>query len=257
MIDQNSKSQLRLETHLEKSSAPQESLVLNLLFNLLVPTIILKTLSNEDYLGIKLAVITALVFPLVYGLRDLIKRKVFNFFSALGFISVLLTGGLTLLELDAIYYAIKEASIPGLFGLATLLSLKTSTPLVRTFVLNDNLVNIELIYKALEKNQRSGEFESLLVNGSWILAGGFFLSASLNYVLAIVLLTAQPGTVLFNEQLGDMIFLSFPVIMVPVTIVLLGNLYYLLKGITRITGLTLEELFNLKDEEQTGPDSEI
>ena len=80
MIDQNSESQLRLETHLEKSSAPQESLVLNLLFNLLVPTIILKTLSTEDYLGIKLAVITALVFPLVYGLRDLIKRKVFNFF---------------------------------------------------------------------------------------------------------------------------------------------------------------------------------
>ena len=72
-----------------------------------------------------------------------------------------------------------------------------------------------------------------------------------------MLLTAQPGTVLFNEQLGDMIFLSFPVIMVPVTIVLLGNLYYLLKGITRITGLTLEELFNLKDEEQTGSDSEI
>ena len=170
---------------------------------------------------------------------------------------MLLTGGLTLLELDAIYYAIKEASIPGLFGLATLLSLKTSTPLVRTFVLNDNLVNIELIYKALAKNRRSEEFESLLVNGSWILAGGFFLSASLNYVLAIVLLTAQPGTVLFNEQLGNMIFLSFPVIMVPVTIVLLGNLYYLLKGITRITGLTFEELFNLKDEEQTGPDREI
>jgi hypothetical protein len=243
MIDHNSKSQLRLETHSYKKPVPKESLVLNLLFNLVVPTMILKQLSSEDHLGIKLAVITALAFPLVYGLRDLIKRKVFNFFSALGFISVLLTGGLTLLEMDAIYYAIKEASIPGLFGLATLLSLKTSTPLVRTFVLNENLVDIELILGALAKNERKEEFEALLINSSWILAGGFFLSASLNYGLAIVLLTAEPGTVLFNEQLGDMIFLSYPVIVLPVLIILMGNLYYLLNGISRITELPLERVF--------------
>ena len=248
MIDQNSKSQSRLEMSVEKRPVQQESLVINLLFNLVLPTIILKALSNEDYLGIKLAVITALAFPLIYGLRDLIKRKVFNFFSALGFISVLLTGGLTLLELDAIYYAIKEASIPGLFGLATLLSLKTPTPLVRTLLLNENLVDLELIHSALARNERKEEFESLLFNGSWILAGGFFLSACLNYILAIALLTAEPGTVLFNEQLGNMIFLSFPVIMLPVMLVLMGNLYYLFNGISRITELPLEEVFKLKDE---------
>ena len=248
MIDQNSKSQSRLEMSSGKRPVQQESLVMNLLFNLVLPTMILKALSNEDYLGIKLAVITALAFPLIYGLRDLIKRKVFNFFSLLGFISVLLTGGLTLLELDAIYYAIKEASIPGLFGLATLLSLKTPTPLVRTLLLNENLVDIELIDSALARNDRKEEFESLLFNGSWILAGGFFLSACLNYILAIVLLTAEPGTVLFNEQLGNMIFLSFPVIMLPVMLVLMGNLYYLFNGISRITELPLEEVFKLKDE---------
>jgi len=48
------------------------------------------------------------------------------------------------------------------------------------------------------------EFDQLLINASWILAGSFLLSAVLNYFLAVYLLTADPGTQAFNEQLGKM-----------------------------------------------------
>jgi hypothetical protein len=184
----------------------------------------------------------AVLFPVSYGVRDFMTRGKYNFFSALGIVSVLFTGGVNLLELDASYIAIKEAAIPGLFGLATLLSLKTSKPVIRMLMLNDTLFEVDKVAAALEKNGRTDEFNRLLVNGSWILAGGFLLSSILNYGLAKALLTATPGTVAFNEQLGTMQFLSFPVIVLPSMLILFANLFYLVRGMTRLTGLPWEDL---------------
>lgn len=224
----------------------QESLLVNLLFNLLIPTLVLTKLSGEDYLGIKLSIIVGLSFPFIYGVRDFMNRGKINFFSALGVVSVALTGGISLLQLDAIYIAIKEASIPAIFGLATLISLKTPQPLVRTFLLNDSVMDTQKISEALKNNGRSKEFDQLLFNASLILAGSFFLSSTLNYLLAVILLTAAPGTVTFNEQLGEMTALSFPVIALPAMLVLTADLYYIFRGITRLTGLSLEDIVKHK-----------
>ena len=230
----------------EKAPEKQESLLLNLAFNLLVPTLVLTKLSDPEFLGIKLAIVVALSFPIGYGIHDFLTRGKLNFFSALGVVSVALTGGISLLELDAIYIAIKEASIPAIFGAATLISLKTSQPLIHTFLLNDAILEIKKINTALKDNGRKPEFDKLLINASWILAGSFFLSSLLNYLLAVIILTADPGTVAFNEQLGKMTALSFPVIALPAMLVMMGNLFYLFRGITKLTGMSLEEIIKQK-----------
>jgi hypothetical protein len=229
-----------------KEPVKQESLLINLACNLLIPTLILTKLSGEDYLGIKLAIVIALSFPIVYGVHDFFTRGKLNFFSALGVVSVTLTGGISLMELDAIYIAIKEASIPAIFGMATLLSLKTSQPLIHTFLLNEAILDLQKINRALNDNGRNQDFDKLLINASWILAGSFFLSSVLNYLLAVIILTAEPGTVAFNEQLGKMTALSFPVIALPAMLVLTADLFYLFKGITRLTGIPLEEIIKQK-----------
>lgn len=234
------------ETHSDKPAEKQESLLLNLLCNIILPTLILTKLSNEDYLGIKLAIIVALAFPLIYGLHDFITRGKLNFFSGLGVVSVSLTGGISLLEMDAIYIAIKEASIPGVLGIATLLSLKTSQPLIHTLLLNDKVFDVGRINQALDSNDSQSEFDQLLINASWILAGSFFLSSLLNYLLAVIILTAEPGTVAFNEQLGKMTALSFPVIALPAMAVMMGNIFYLFRGIKKLTGLELENIVKQK-----------
>lgn len=234
------------ETHSDKPAEKQESLLLNLLCNIILPTLILTKLSNEDYLGIKLAIIIALAFPLIYGLHDFITRGKLNFFSGLGVVSVSLTGGISLLEMDAIYIAIKEASIPGVLGIATLLSLKTSQPLIHTLLLNDKVFDVSRINQALDSHNRQSEFDQLLINASWILAGSFFLSSLLNYLLAVIILTAEPGTVAFNEQLGKMTALSFPVIALPAMAVMMGNVFYLFRGIKKLTGLELENIVKQK-----------
>ncbi|MDG1694527.1 MAG: MFS transporter [Porticoccaceae bacterium] len=234
------------EIHSNKRAEKQESLLLNLLCNIILPTLILTKLSNEDYLGIKLAIIVALAFPLIYGLHDFITRGKLNFFSGLGVVSVSLTGGISLLEMDAIYIAIKEASIPGVLGVATLLSLKTSQPLIHTLLLNDKVFDVSRINQALDSHNRQSEFDQLLINASWILAGSFFLSSLLNYLLAVIILTAEPGTVAFNEQLGKMTALSFPVIALPAMGVMMGNVFYLFRGIKKLTGLELENIVKQK-----------
>jgi len=148
--------------------------------------------------------------------------------------------------MDAIYIAIKEASIPGILGIATLLSLKTSQPLIHTLLLNESVFDVKRINQALTDNQSHSQFNQLLINASWILAGSFFLSSILNYLLAVIILTADPGTVSFNEQLGKMTALSFPVIALPAMAVMMGNLFYLFRGIKRLTGLDLEFIIKQK-----------
>ena len=145
-----------------------------------------------------------------------------------------------------VYIAIKEAAVPAIIGLATLISLKTSQPLIRTFLLNDNIFETKKITQALQENNSEVAFDKLLVNASWILAGSFLLSSILNYLLAVIILTADPGTVAWNEQLGKMTALSFPVIALPATLVLLADMYYLFRGITKLTGMSVEDILKQK-----------
>ena len=235
-----------MTTSPQNNSDQQPGLLANLAFNIIIPTLILTKLSSNDMLGTKLALVVALLFPIGYGLKDFHNTRKINFFSALGFISVLLTGGIGLLELDPAYIAIKEAAIPAIFGIATMVSLKTPWPLVRTFLYNDTILETDRISEALEVKHTTSQFEARLVKASWLIAGSFFLSAVLNYVLATTLITADPGSVAFNEQLGKMTALSFPVIAIPCMLVMMGALFYLFRGITQLTGLTLEDVIRHK-----------
>ncbi|WP_226664941.1 VC0807 family protein [Microbulbifer aggregans] len=235
------------DAHSQDNQAPQaaphkESLLGNLLLNIILPTLILTKLSGDNWLGSKWAIVVALAFPFIYGLRDLRRSGKVNFFSALGIISILLTGGMSLLELDAKYIAIKEAAIPGLLGIATIASLYTRWPLVRTLIYNERILDTRKIAHALEHRGNTTLFERTLQQASWMIAGSFFLSSTLNYILAEMLLKSPPGTEAFNEELGKMTALSFPVIALPATIILMLVLVFLFRRIGKLTGLSLEEI---------------
>lgn len=221
----------------------KENLLLNLLLNIVIPTVILIKFSGESGLGVKNAIIVALAFPIGYGLYDFTRIKRINFFSALGVVSIFLTGGISLLELDPKYIAIKEAAIPALFGIAIVISLYTPYPLVKTFIYNDKLIQVERVSSALEQHGGVNAFEIRLRNASLMVAGSFFLSSVLNYALARYLLVSQPGTEAFNAELGKMTALSIPIIAVPSTLVMLMTLFYLYKSITKLTHLPLEKIF--------------
>jgi len=220
----------------------QESLLANLLINIAIPALILAKLSGDDWLGTKWAIVVALAFPLLYGLRDFLQNGKANFFSGLGIVSILLTGGISLMELDAKYIAMKEAAIPALLGIATVVSLRTRWPLVKTFLYNDKVLDTDKIAAKLEDNNNLGAFELTLKQASWMVAASFFLSSVLNYVLAKVILTSPPGSEAFNAELGKMTALSYPVIVVPSMIVLILAMVFLFRRIGKLTGLKLEDI---------------
>ncbi len=225
-------------------AAKSENVFLSLLINIIVPTIILMKFSGDNYLGAVNGLLVALSFPLFYGLWDFMRRKTFNWISLLGLISILLTGGIGLLQLDPQWLAIKEASIPLIIGIAVLISVYTRYPMVRLMIYNDKVINITKVDAALEVHQNRATFNKRLKQASYMLAGSFFLSASLNYGLARWIVVSPPGTTAFNEELGKMTALSYPVIVLPSMLVLMLTIWFIVHSIKKLTHLELEEIFH-------------
>lgn len=233
-----------------KEEKPQhkESMLANILLNIVIPTLILTKGSKEAYLGPTWGLIVALAFPIGYGLYDYWRSRKINFFSAIGLVSVMLTGGISLFKLPPEYMAIKEATIPGLLGLATLISVFTPFPLVRTFLYNDKVMQVDKVHRALEQFGNVEAFEKTLTYATYMLAASFFLSSALNYILAKVVLVSPPGTEEYNAELGTMTALSFPVITIPSMLVFIGALFYLFRSITKLTHLRWEEILIQPDQ---------
>ncbi len=216
--------------------------MVDLLISIIIPSFILMKLSDADNLGASGALIVALAFPIGWGLFELLKYSKFNFIALLGLISVVLTGGIGLLELDTQWLAIKEAAIPGLIGVAILISTRTRYPLIKTLVYNPKILNVEKIQQKLDEHDNSLAFEARLLNATYLLSSTFLFSSIMNYVLTKWIVTSPSGTAGFNEQLGQLTLLSYPVIAIPSMLMMMAIFYYLWRTIHGMTGLKLEKI---------------
>lgn len=221
-----------------------------LIITIVLPSIILMKLSSADRLGTGGALVLALAFPLIWGLVDLIRQHKINYFAVLGLISVLLTGGIGLLKLDAQWLAVKEAAIPGIIGLVVLISVWTNRPLIRMLVYNPTVVNVDRIQHALAQKQSESAFESSLRRATMLLAGTFFFSSFMNYVLAKWVVQSPSGTEAFNEELGRMTLLSYPVIAIPSMIMMIAVFFYLINSARKLTGLDLADMLHQAPEDR-------
>lgn len=233
------------------SAAPKrENLLINIVCNIAVPSAVLTWGSKAAWLGPKAALVVALAFPLGYAIYDLKERKKFNFISAIGFLSILITGSFALMKLDPFWFAVKEAAVPGVIGLVVLASMGTRWPLVREMLYNPLVIDVPRIDAALDERNTRSEFDRLLTNASYLLTLSFFVSAALNYVLAVYILKSPGGSEEFNAELARMNLLSWPVITLPTMAMTMFALWRLLGGLQRITGLALEQLLHAPPEKK-------
>lgn len=221
-----------------------KNLLANLAFNIVIPVLILSKLSTDAYLGPVWGLVCALLFPIGYGVFELIREGKLNFFSVVGIISVLLTGGMSLLQLPPSYIAIKEAAVPGLIGIMVLFSERTRFPLVKTILNNMPILNQPLLHEKLAQQRHESTYEQTLIVANRIIAGSFFFSSTLNYFLAKWMLVSQPGTAAYNEELAQMTALSYPVIAIPSTLIMMGAVWYVFRAIPKLTGEPLEQFFH-------------
>lgn len=230
------------DSTMQATSTHKPRPMIDLLVSLVIPSIILMKFSGDENLGATAALIVALAFPLSWGLFELVRYRQFNFIALLGLISIVLTGGIGLLQLDPQWLAIKEAAIPGLIGIGVLLSTYTRYPLIRTLVYNPKIINVEMIRQRLNESNNGKAFESRLQNATYLLSGTFLFSSLMNYILAKSIVTSPAGSASFNEELGQMTLLSYPVIAIPSTLMMFVIFYYLWRTINGLTGLKLEEI---------------
>ena len=209
----------------------------------MIPALVLSKLSTPERLGPVYGLVIALAFPLAYGAWDYVQRRQTNFISIIGFISVLLTGGLGLLHMDGLWFAVKEAAVPTVIGIAVLVSLKTKKPLVHTMLYNPQVIDVPRVDAALDERKNRHGFDRLLITSSYLLTISFLLSAVLNFVLARYLLKSPSGTPAFNAELAKMHLLSWPVIVLPSLAMTLFALWRLLAGLKNLTGLNMDEIF--------------
>jgi hypothetical protein len=210
---------------------------------IIAPALILMKLSGDAHLGRVGALLLALALPLGWGLWDAFSRRKFNFIAALGVLSTLLTGGIGLMKLDASWLAVKEATVPGVIGLAVLASTWMRQPLIRVLVFNPAIFDVDRIEAALAQRGTRQPFDARLRQGTLLLASTFFFSSAANYVLARWIVVSAAGTEAFNEELGRLTLLSYPVIALPSMVMMAALLWWLASQARQLTGLTLDDMW--------------
>ena len=247
----------------------QEHPLANILINVLIPVLALSYLSKDPefqqaigkavkpwHIGPIKALIVALAFPIGYGVWHFVKTRKGNFFSALGLVSVLLTGGLTIFLWNKdgtvkphadVLFGLKEASIPFILGLAVIGSHYTKSPLLRVFLYSDSIFDIPKIERRVEEINGADSYQKILFQATLLFAASFFISTLMNFGLALYFLgdldhSAANARELYNSQVAKLTGWGFAVIGVPILVFLFFTLRRLLKGLGTLTGFKDEEL---------------
>lgn len=225
-------------------TAAKPNPLIEIAITIILPALVLMKLSGADSLGPVWALVLGLAFPLGWGLWDGWRRHKLNWLAVLGVVSTLLTGGIGLLALDAQWLAIKEAAVPALIGVVILGSIWTRNPLIRLLVFNASLFDVERVTQALAAKGNVAVFDQRLRQGTVLLAGTFFFSAVANYVLARWVVHSPAGTEAFNQELGQLTLLSYPIIAIPSTLMMMGLLFWLARQAKALTGLDMGDMLH-------------
>lgn len=257
---------LRLGITCDSMSKKQESPLVNIMVNVLLPVLALSYLSKDPvldnieakpwHLGPMKALMVALALPLGYGIWHFLKTKKFNLFSGVGVLSVVLTGAVTLYLWNedgsvkpdaAFWFGAKEAIQPIILGVAFLLSSKTKSPLFSEFVYNDAIFDLQRIQKSVAEQGKKAEHEEIIRKNTLIFCSSFVISAILNFCLAFYFLgdldfSAVNARELYNSGVAKITGWGFAVIGLPL-LVFAGFVFFkLIREVEALTGLSREEV---------------
>ena len=224
-----------------KTTKKQENPLWSLMFNIIIPVGIIYS-PTPEFLNPLHKFLFALAFPAGYFVYDLISRKKTNFISIIGFVSIFLIGIIKVGELPSEWVVYIKTAVPLIIALVFLISLKTPTPLVRKLFYNEQILDIEKIDRIIEEKQQKTLLNRIFTYSTYMLVVSFIFSSALNFTLAKIIIKSPTGTEAFDQELGKMMIVSKFVIAIPCTIIMVLILWYLIRSLTRLTGLTFEEM---------------
>lgn len=254
----------------ESGGKTRRSSLKGVLINVILPVLILDYCSKGSmepwadfevgrfwHLGPVWAMVLALLLPITYGLQELIRHKRVDLMSSVGLAGVLLTGVITILvvgEEGSIaastpwLFACKEALIPLVLAAAVLVSRKSESPLLQTFLYNPDVFDVALIERRVKEAGNESAYGKLLGQATWILAGSLIVSSAANFCLALYFLMPvllEPVALQqeqYNYAVGRITWWGFIVIGVPLMIALMAVMLRLIRRLGELTGLGRDRL---------------
>ena len=221
----------------------EKSLLLELFFNLCLPTLLLIKGHIWLHLPPKIILFIAIMCPLSYGLIDWFKAAHFNWIAFLGLVSIAIKGSVGLLEGSNQLLAINEMLLPLIMGCTIVVfRLLKRPPVLQNLLLNEQICYREKILDVIQAKGHLLKLKKRVILYEWLLAFLFFFSAILNYILAHYLVIHPAGSTEFNHELGILTGWSFVIIAVPATIGLLIIVWCFFIQIRKLSELTWEEI---------------
>ena len=217
--------------------------LLSLMITVVIPSLILIFSKKQVFISPELLLCIALSFPVSFAFYEWLSQKQVSFISIFGFMSVLLTGGIGVFRLPSEWIAVKESLIPFVVGTILFVMCLRGKPSME-FLLK-SLFDFSKINAILIKNKKLPDFTHTMVKSSYLLSLSFFISAILNFFLASFIVTSPTGTAAFNEEIGFLTAISYPVIALPCMIILGGSVWYVVKSLKRLTNLSFTELLHV------------
>ena len=215
----------------------------SVLFNIFIPVLILKNgnkwldkyigdtenihkwMDYLDYPSLVFAI--ALIFPLAYFIYDFITRKNINVISILGFINILLTGGIGVfgskLGLTKNWFILKEGLLPLVIGFSLFLMSIFKKESFYNIFLNELMFKKDKIINSIDDNLKS-EFDRVLKVTGYYFISGFVISSIIQFFLASMIVVSNPGDTSFNEEVSTMTWVSYIAVLLP-TMIILGDLW--------------------------------
>ncbi|CAN5736958.1 MFS transporter [soil metagenome] len=237
---------LRLQSRLGcRVSKPPPNPLIEIVLTIILPSLVMDQFSKPESLGPLGALVVGLLFPVGFGLWCWWTKAGWNMLSILGFITVLLSGGLGLLQLDAFWFAIKESAMLVMLGLAFPITHSLGKPLINALVLQPQLINLKSLDSALDSPEKQNDFNRTMFRASWGMGLGMIGSSVGNFFLALYLLKEkEPGSEAFVKGISRLNWASSIVIGALLMIIMLFVCIWLLRQIQRITGLEKHDLLN-------------
>ena len=240
-----------------------ENPLYSLCFNILIPVVFLRNGTNwidkiliyfhgEDWTyqypklvdSSPIVFFIALLFPVIYFFYDYYKRRNMNLISVLGFVNILLTGGIGVFgakfSLSKNWFILKEGSLPLLIGIIFMIMSKYKKSSFNRILLNDILFDNDKIRNSIKEGMQD-QFEIIVKRTGHYFIAGFFISCIIQFILASIIVVSNPGEPSFNKEVSTMTWVSYIAVLLP-TLLIVGKGYLgLISGIERITGLKKDE----------------
>ena len=246
-----------------KKQYKTEKPLYSVLFNIFIPVLILKNgnrwldkyfgdtgnihkwIDYFDYPSLVFAI--SLIFPLAYFIYDFITKKNINLISILGFINILLTGGIGVfgskLGLTKNWFILKEGLLPLVIGLSLFLMSIFKKESFYNIFLNELMFKKDKIINSIDDNFKS-EFDKVLKVTGYYFISGFVVSSIIQFILASMIVVSNPGETSFNEEVSTMTWVSYIAVLLPTMIILGKGFMGLISGIEKLTGMKKEEFLN-------------